>query len=72
MAIEEDVLDAAARAYVGTMSSIRGRRVDAPARLALAEDGSVSVCRTEGRGAAADARADRQRVTDVLRMLGGR
>jgi hypothetical protein len=72
MAIEEDVLDAAARAYVGTMSSIRGRRVHrllmrelsrfdhvlpvaaedgAPALLALGEDGRVSVCQTDGRGA---------------------
>lgn len=73
MPIDKQVLDATARAYVDTMTSIRGRRVHrllmrelsrfdhvlkvtaedgAPALLALGEDGSVSVCRTDGRGPA--------------------
>jgi hypothetical protein len=74
MPVAKQVLDATVRAYVDTMTSIRGRRVHrllmrelsrfdhvlkvttengAPALLALGEDGSVSVCRTDGRGPAA-------------------
>ncbi|HEV2121280.1 MAG TPA: hypothetical protein VGW38_00700 [Chloroflexota bacterium] len=60
MPIEEATLDATVRAYVATMPSIRGRRVHRLlmrefARFdhvlpAAAEDGSVSVCQTDGRG----------------------
>ena len=72
MPIEKETLEVIARTYVGTMTSIRGRRVHrllirefsrfdhvfpavaedgTPALLALAEDGSAAVCRTDGRGA---------------------
>lgn len=74
MPIDKQALEATVRAYVESMSSIRGRRVHrllmrelsrfdhvlpvtaedgAPALLALGEDGSVSLCRTDGRGPAA-------------------
>jgi hypothetical protein len=72
MPIGKDTLDAIARNYVATMTSIRGRRVHrllmrafsrydhvlpalaedgTRALLALAENGSGAVCRTDGRGA---------------------
>jgi len=71
MPIDRNTLDETARAYVSTMTSIRGRRVhrllmrefaafdvvvravaedDASALLAIAEDGSGAVCRTDGTG----------------------
>jgi hypothetical protein len=74
MPIAKQVLETTVRAYVDTMTSIRGRRVHrllmrefarfdhvlpvtaedgAPALLALGDDGSVSICRTDGRGPAA-------------------
>lgn len=94
MPIARETLDATARAYASTMTSIRGRRVHrllvreftrfdhvlavvaddgTPALLALAADGSVAVCRTDGRGAAAAidewARLDGVTVTTSCDLL---
>ena len=75
MPIAKETLAEIADTYVGTMTSIRGRRVHrilmrqfarfdhvlpavaedgTAALLALSEDGRAAVCRTDGRGAAAD------------------
>jgi len=92
--MDKDTLDAIARTYVATMTSIRGRRVHrllmrefarfdhvlaavaengTAALLALADDGSAAVCRTDGRGAAADvaqwARLDGATVTTAYDLL---
>jgi len=85
MPVESKTLDAIARRYVKTMTSIRGRRVHRlllrefarfdhvlaattengdPALLALAQDGGMAICWSDGRGAAADI-AESSRGTDV-------